>query len=348
MKVPTFEVLLVDPQALTDFLHSCAYTEVLAMDTKVITESTGLLWGLGARLGLPGGTAQRVGGSLSPNDRKALAVAGHAELLARYKELLDNPRGQAKFLSDLEIRRQKQRIQLDNLFAQASIANELSDMSLYIGGKTANSVQSVCCIGLAMLAPGGALVSAGRAAAIILGTKVFIATAQSERSWSDLAGFAIGTIKEGTIALGELSTKAFELIKDASIESSRNRMAMATAKYIGEMGDLARRIAAQQASVWATQKNLLLAKPQNAKFLEGLLKAQSAELQAMKGQMTQLGSQALGASKTGQFMKNFGGKAVPLVSIAIDSILEVQRWQEVDAQLEKGSYNAPRRPARTR
>jgi hypothetical protein len=197
-----------------------------------------------------------------------------------------------------------------------------------------------------MLAPGGALVAAGRTAVIMLGTKAFIATAQSEHSWKELAGFAIGTVKDGAITLGELSSKAFELIKDATIESSRNRMAMATSRYIGEMADLTRRIAAQQANVWATQRSLWFAKPQNARFLEDVLKAQNAELQALKGQMAQLGKQAVGASRTGQFMKNFGGKAVPLVCVVIDSVLEVQRWQEVDAQLERGNYNVRKNAAR--
>ena len=32
--------------------------------------------------------------------------------------------------------------------------------------------------------------------------------------------------------------------------------------------------------------------------------------------------------------------------IVIDSVLEVQRWQEVDAQLEKGNYSVRKHAAR--
>ena len=44
--VPTFETLLVDPEELGKFLYCCAHVLVLASDTSVVSESTGMLWGL--------------------------------------------------------------------------------------------------------------------------------------------------------------------------------------------------------------------------------------------------------------------------------------------------------------
>jgi hypothetical protein len=338
MKMPTFEVLLVDPDELTKFLYSCAYTELMAASTTVITESTGLLWGLGHAIGLPGGSATRVTETMSTNERRALAVAAHARLLAQYKELLDKPREQVKFLLDLNRRREQQRAKLDNMFAQAALANEQTDAALAAGAKGANDVQAVACIALAVLAPGGALVNAGRAAVVILGTKSIIAVAQTERSWGDLWGFAIGTFKDGAITLGELSTKAFELVKDVAIEGSRSRMAMATSNYLKEMSDISQRIARLQTNVWTAQTKLWMARPgsDNARFLKHIMESQSRELAAAQAEMTQLGRNAVAASKTGQFMKNFGGKAVPLVFVAIDTVLEYQRWQEVNAQIGRG------------
>jgi hypothetical protein len=320
MKMPTFEVLLVDPDELTKFLYSCAYTELMAASTTVITESTGLLWGLGHAIGLPGGSATRVTETMSTNERRALAVAAHARLLAQYKELLDKPREQVKFLLDLNRRREQQRAKLDNMFAQAALANEQTDAALAAGAKGANDVQAVACIALAVLAPGGALVNAGRAAVVILGTKSIIAVAQTERSWGDLWGFAIGTFK------------------DVAIEGSRSRMAMATSNYLKEMSDISQRIARLQTNVWTAQTKLWMARPgsDNARFLKHIMESQSRELAAAQAEMTQLGRNAVAASKTGQFMKNFGGKAVPLVFVAIDTVLEYQRWQEVNAQIGRG------------
>lgn len=109
------------------------------------------------------------------------------------------------------------------------------------------------------------------------------------------------------------------------------------------MTDISRRIAQLQANVWTAQTKLWMARPgtDKAKMLETIMKAQAEQLAEAQAQMAQLGRQAVGASRTGQFMKNFGGKAVPLVCVVIDSVLEIQRWQAVDAQLEKGRF-APR------
>jgi len=40
-------------------------------------------------------------------------------------------------------------------------------------------------------------------------------------------------------------------------------------------------------------------------------------------------------------MKNFGGKAVPLVCLAADVVNETLRHQDVEAQIERGGMRPP-------
>ena len=349
-------VLLVDPDELQKFLHSCAATEVLFKDTKIITEPTGLLWfGIGQYF--PGGTAQRLAGSLSPNEQRVLAVAGCANLNKAFVALLDHPaKEQIDFLLELDKARNKQRAQLSAMAAQVEGVNATTDEFLKAGLRSANQVQSVACIALAVLATGGGIALAGGATSlgslglatatsgklfvVILGTKSIIGIAQSDHDLKSLAGFAIGTFKDGALALGELSSKAFELIKDATINSSRNRMGRATADYLAQMMAAKDRIAVLQNQVYAISKRLDEVKPGSglAKGMEAEAKALNAEIAQLRASIQTAGEGAVGASKTGQFMKNFGGKAVPLISLAIDVVLEVQRYQDVDAQIESSGY----------
>ena len=345
-KVWAIPVLLVDKEQLEQFLYSCAATEVLAEDSTIVREPTGLLWGLGNRL--PGGTASRVTsrGGLSTNGRKALAVDLYARLLSQFRERMADPKGQVAFLGVLEARRQGQRVGVQALFAQAEGANASTDATLRSCASFANGVQSVACIALVTLGTGGSMtgaVVAGQAFACVLGTKAIIAGAQSEHDLTSLAGFAIGTLKDGACTLGELSSKAFELVKDFAIDESRGRMGLATANYLQELASTTRKIAELQARLLKDQATLWTVKPGSgiAGAIEKSMVETNAEIAKLRAAGELAGKGAVGASKTGQFMKNFGGKFVPLVCLTIDVISEYQRYQEVDAELQKGGFSAP-------
>ncbi|MEO7363277.1 MAG: hypothetical protein ABI120_23285, partial [Gemmatimonadaceae bacterium] len=70
-------------------------------------------------------------------------------------------------------------------------------------------------------------------------------------------------------------------------------------------------------------------------------KAINAEMALLRGGMTQSGQAAVGVSKSAQWMKNFGGKAVPLVCLAADVVNETLRHQDVEAQIERGGMRPP-------
>ena len=352
-KLKLVQILLVDPDALRDFLYSCAATDILAKDTKIITEPTGLLWfGIGQYF--PGGTAKRVTETLTPNVRKILAVAGYKELIKVYRGLLHQPAEQIKFLQTLNKNRTQQLAKVQALFKEANSANEQMDAALYYAAKSTNDLQSVCCISLAVLATGGGLAAAGgmtslgglglttatagKLFAVTLGTKMIIAGAQSDKDLASLAGFALGTFQKGILTLGELSSKAFELIKDAAINDSRNRLSRVTADYVAEMTKATDRIAVLQATLDEIAGMASKVKPNSmivGKMAEDA-KAINAEIAQLRAGLTQAGQGAVGASKAGQWMKNFGGKAVPLVCLTVDVVNETLRHQDVDAQIEKG------------
>jgi hypothetical protein len=276
---------------------------------------------------------------LNANQRRTYALANFNRLMADYRALLDKPGEQLHFLMDLQARRDKQKLQVDNLFAQIQDYNAQTDVVLTEGAKYFNNVQAVATIALCVMAPAAGAANAGRVFVYVLATKSIIAVAQSEHSWDSLMGFVIGTLKNGVVTLGELSNKVFELTKDAMIEESRNRMGRATAQYLTEMSETTARIARLQAEMWKSQAALMLEKKgsSGATYLQNLIRSQNAEIQAAKAQMARYGTQAVEASRTGQFMKNFGGKAVPVVCVAIDAVLEYQRWWETNDAIEAGA-----------
>ena len=352
-KPKLFQILLVDPNALRDFLYSCAATEILAKDTKIITEPTGLLW-LGIGQYFPGGTAKRVTETLTANERKILAVAGYKALLKAYTNVLHQPADQVKFLQALDKNRSQQMAYVQGLFKKAHDANYQMDSALYHAAKFTNDVQSVCCISLAVLATGGGLAAAGgmttlgglglstatagKLFAVTLGTKMIIAGAQSDKDLASLGGFALGTLQNGLLTLGELSSKAFELTKDALIDGSRNRMMRVVADLVGEMSKSTDRLAVLQARLNEIAAMAPKVKPTSmiaAKMAQDA-KAINAEMALLRAEIAQSGQVAVGASKSAQWMKNFGGKAVPLVCLAVDVVNESLRHQDVDAQLERG------------
>lgn len=62
--------------------------------------------------------------------------------------------------------------------------------------------------------------TAGSLFAITLGTKALIAGAQSDHDLKSLGGVAIGTLEDGAVTMGELSSKLFELGKDATYSTT--------------------------------------------------------------------------------------------------------------------------------
>jgi len=70
-------------------------------------------------------------------------------------------------------------------------------------------------------------------------------------------------------------------------------------------------------------------------------KAINAEIAQLRAGINQASQGAVGASKTSQWMKNFGGKAVPLVCLAADVVNETLRHQDVEAQIERGGMRPP-------
>ncbi|MBL8589312.1 MAG: hypothetical protein JNK46_12340 [Methylobacteriaceae bacterium] len=340
----TFHALLVDRDRLAQFLYSCAAVQVVYRDSEIVTESTGMLGGVGHAMGLPGGSAKRVSERLSPNWRKAIALSTFNHFLDRFKSLVEKPQEQLAYLVALHKNRAKQQLQLQNMFAQVQLYNEEADYCLYQAAKGANDVESVATVALVTLSPfagAGSVAAAGKVFFLVLGTKSAIAFAQSDHDLKSLFGFAIGTLQAGALSLGEISNKAFEVIKDATVDASRNRLAQATATYLKTMEATAAELASAQKKLWSTQIAALFAKPDNKRFLEAMMKAQAAEVEALKGQMAAAGKQAVAASGAGQFMKAFGGKVVPGVCCAIDIVAEWQRWQDFNDRNESMSRGRP-------
>jgi hypothetical protein len=347
-KIAKFNILLVNGHELQKFLHSCAATEVLFRDSEIMTESTGLLW-FGAGDYLPGGTAKRVTQRLTDNQRRIIAVRRTAQLMQKFNALMNSPAEQIRFLITLSATRDKQRASIQSLFDEAHGHNATADAWLKAYANAASDLQSVAVVSLAVLATGGAIATgggvvlagatAGKMFAITLGTKSIIAFAQSEHDLNSLAGFAVGTVKDGIITLGELSAKAFEVVKDRSIQKSLTNMARATTDYLTTMQN-------GYARIGELQKELDSIKLASSKSNErGLMKAmvtRAAEIEEemadVRAAMAKAGRGAVGVSKTGKFMKDFGGKAVPIVCLLVDVVNEKLRNQEVRDTLEKGGY----------
>ena len=130
-------------------------------------------------------------------------------------------------MTELAAVRDRQRAMVRSLFDQAEGANATTDAWLKAYAESANDVQSVACVALVVLATGGGFaaaaggttlaglgmsaVTAGKLFAITFGTKPIIAVAQSEHDLNSLAGFAIGSVKNGVISLGELASKSIRV-----------------------------------------------------------------------------------------------------------------------------------------
>ena len=117
-------------------------------------------------------------------------------------------------------------------------------------------------------------------------------------------------------------------------------MGRATADYIQEMkaayekiGSLRQEVADIHATMSKVKPNSMLAKKMALRMA-----AIRAEIDAAKNAMATAAKGAVGASKTAQFMKNFGGNAVPIVCLAVDVVNEALRHQEIDDEIEKGGF----------
>lgn len=355
-KLKTFSVLLADKDEIPGFLYSCAATEVLFKDMKIITESTGLLCGMGYLL--TGGSAQRVGGTLSENDRRVLAVAAYHKLLKQYTATFHDPVGQANFLVNLERHRDAQRRLINYMFTDVEAYNANADAALYTYAKTARSVQAVACIALVTLATGGGFAVAsgsstmlgmgmtggyvattsGTMLVTVLGTKAIIAGAQGGIDMKSLWGFAVGTLQQGVPTLGELSAKAFELVKDAAVKFSANNMCVAMNGYAHQINETKERIAELQKAVW---RDMNAAKNSNygASLRQAAMRsatANKAEIARLEQEIqTMLKGNVARAGNTGKFMKMFGGKAVPIVCLATDALIEWNSVTDFNQDLNK-------------
>jgi hypothetical protein len=345
--VPTFETLLVDPGELSTFLYSCAHVLVLASDTFVTSESTGMLWGLGHALGMAGGSAKRVSERRTTNERRALALDIYKNYLADYRTRLTDPASQLRFLTSLQAQRDRRWAELQAKFTEAEAYNAMADAALTNAARTWNNVQAVCTIALCCLSPTVGVARAGAAFAIVLSTKSIIAISQTEHSWESLRAFAIGTIQNGVTTLGELPAKAFEMAKDASIDKVRSAMGLATANYSQEILKLREEVLRLQAQIESTQKQLLAERPGSGirNAMQRAISRDAAQIQQLEARMAGLGKGAVDASRGGQRLLGFGGKVVPLVCCTIDVLAEYQRWWEVNDQIEYGASGGRRASA---
>ncbi|QQS12212.1 MAG: hypothetical protein IPK81_22320 [Rhodospirillales bacterium] len=344
---PTFETLLVDPKELGAFLYSCAYVRVLASDTLLISESTGMLWGLGNALGMAGGSAQRVTERLTPNQRRAAALQVYNNMLADYRGLLSNPAAQLRFLTSMQAQRDRRWGEIRAKFDAAEAHNAAADAALTSAARTWNNVQAVCTVALCCLAPVAGVARAGATFVIVLGTKSVIAFAQSEHSMASLKAFALWSAQSGAVTLGEISNKAFELVKDGSIDGARTALGRATANYTKELGVMREEVLRLRAQMEATQRQMLAERPGSGirQAMQRSISQNAAEIQEIEARMATVGKGAVDASRGGQRLLGFGTKVVPLVCCAIDVVSEYQRWWEANDQIEYGAAGGRRAPS---
>jgi hypothetical protein len=344
---PTFETLLVDPEELSKFLYSCAYVRVIAADTEVVTEPTDMLWGAGYALGMTGGSAKRVGERHSTNYRRVAALQAYNNLLADYRGTLKDPAAQLRFLSALQSQRDRRWAAVRAKFGEVEAYNAAADAALTNDARAWNNIQAVCTVALCCLSPAAGVARAGAAFVIVLGTKSVIAFTQSEHSLASLKAFAIGTFQAGAVTLGELSNKAFELLKDGSIDKARNALGLATANYTKELADLRNEVLQLRAQMEATQKAMLNERAGSGirNAMQQSITRNAAQIEQIEGRMATLSKGAVDASRSGSRLLGFGGKVVPLVCVAIDAVSEYQRWWEVNDQIEYGASGGRRAPA---
>lgn len=334
------EVLLVDPLALPAFLYSCAMTEVLLKDSTIITEkSMGGLF-----------SAQRVGDKLTPHERKAAAVARSAQLLDEFNALQSKPGEQAAYLVGLQATRNLQRGRIRMMFDGVESVNDRNDQATYYAAIVANDVQSVATVAVCAIVCGGPILAGAGIATVGSGAFTF-ATAGSTLSYfavpfafksvmayatadanTTLYGFVIGGVKDGIVTLGELSSKLVDYGKDKAIGTAASLMNVCIGQWGRSCMALATTRALLQKQSSSTLSKLLAAELNGdtllrRKMLEDLAEVKSKMGAVSQGQSTIANSAVKGAG-TNVWMKQFGGRFVPIAFLAGEVYGEVWRNQE--------------------
>ena len=144
---------------------------------------------------------------------------------------------------------------------------------------------------------------------------------------------------------GDGGISAYLLLTSFSSSAARawaplHRMARATADTVYHMNEISEKIWQLQERFSYTAKSMLGEKPGTGihNAMQAEMRKTTAEIDKLKASLGSSGQSAVSASKTANFMKNFGGKAVPVVCLVIDLFGEGFRYQEVDAKIEKGGY----------
>ncbi len=336
------EILIVDGLKLPDFLYSCAVTEVLRKDVTIISETSMVFF-----------TARRVSEKLTPNERKVAALLRAAQLMSEFLSKSKNPKAQASFLVNLDAQRKLQRSKIASMFADVQRGNDGNDRALYFAAQTANDVQSVATIALCVIAVGGpmaagagissigagvlsagtrlgsAKLTAAAYFAIPLAFKSITAYATADEG-TTLWGFAVGSVKDGVISLGELSSNAFNLAKDASIGYTMNLMNLA----IGQWGKACMAFSYTATSLMKDRNSLLSAmmKTEQSSAIYARMARDLKEIEQRIGVMAnsnrQVASTAVRGAASNSWMSTLGGRFVPLAFLTADTFGEYWRHSE--------------------
>lgn len=331
-------MLLLDPATLPGFLQSCAMTEVLRKDSYIITERRMLFF-----------TSQRVGDRMTPMQRKAAAIARAAQLLNDVNSLQADPAAQAKFLIDLDVQRTRQRGEIRSMFTETELTNAVNDQRLYYAAVAANDVQSVATIAVCAIAVGGPMLAgAGISAigsvtvgsswmyfAVPLSFKAVTAYATADAD-TTLFGFVVGGVKNGIITLGEGLSYLFNKGTETAIGGAANLMNLA----IGQWGQSCTALAESNGLLIAERNatlNAMMREPKGTVLYKSMvedLKSLEARIGATTaGQATVAAPMTRGAA-TNVWMKNFGGRFIPIACLTADVFGEVWRNQDTRATIE--------------
>ncbi len=339
------EMLLLDPVALPGFLYSCAMTEVLRLDSYIITERRMVFF-----------TSQRVGDRMTPLQRKAAALSRAAQLMDEVNALQNNPARQLAFLVALDAQRTRQRGEIRGMFSEVEMTNAINDQRLYYAAVAANDVQSVATIAVCVIAVGGPMLAgAGISAigsvgigsgwayfAVPIGFKSVLAYSTADAD-TTLCGFLVGGVKNGILTLGELSAAAFSFGTEKAIASAANLMNLA----IGQWGNSCLALAESNGLLVAERNATLTAmmrEPKNTAVYKRMcedLKSLEARIGAGSAGRTTLASSMSKGAGTNVWMKNFGGRFVPIACLTADVMGEVWRNQDQRATIEKSGARYP-------
>ena len=333
------QMLLLDPVALPEFLYSCAMTEVLRKDSYIITERRMMFF-----------TSQRVGDHMTPLQRKAAALARAAQLMDDVKSLQGNPAGQAAFLVGLDTQRNRERGEIRGMFSEVELTNAINDQRLYYAAIAANDVQSVATIAVCVIAVGGPMLAgAGISAigsvgvgsgwayfAVPIGFKSILAYSTADAD-TTLFGFVVGGVKNGILTLGELSAAAFNFGTEKAIAGATGLMNLA----IGQWGQSCQALADSNGLLIAernTALNAMMREPRGTALYKTMcedLKELEARIGAGSAGRTTIASAMNKGAATNVWMKNFGGRFVPIACLTADVFGEVWRNQDTRATIEK-------------